>query len=581
MSILIKEVRVNGFRGLENFSIELDEITVLTGMNNSGKTSFLKAMQLALGQRNFISQDDFYIKNNKIVSRIVIDILIIPVDHQNKRLSDFTEEYEILFTTDRIKTNGVDSFIPLRTIVTYEPIKNNFKITQFVLNEWPEFNNGSQNWFEVNNGNKTVFIFDEIPYFYIDAQRDILDDTKLKNSYLGKMLSRIEYSEEQIRLIEDNIKDLNETAVSNSDILKNLKNVLKELDTAIGNKREGIDITPFTKKIRDLNKGLTIYYGDENDSFSMEYHGMGTRSWSSLLTLKSFILLLSKNAELESKIYFPIIAIEEPESHLHPNAQKRLYAQINEIKGQKIISTHSPYVANSAELTQIRNFYKLKGVECGKLDNDLLNDELKRKIRRQVTNTRGEMYFSKVIILFEGETEEQALPILFENYFGINNGAFGVDFIGVGGINNYLPFIIFSESFGIPWLILSDADNNALNIIYDQFKKSNSNKNYADVIVFLDNGNDFEKQLISDGFQDEIKKSILSLDEYTNEQHRQAKEPTRIIEVNNYNDNELYDYLISNKTKMSPIVATHIIKSSKSLSPKIVDLFEKIKNIIK
>ncbi|VVH66660.1 FIG131328: Predicted ATP-dependent endonuclease of the OLD family [uncultured Gammaproteobacteria bacterium] len=47
MSILIKTVRVAGFRGLENLEVELEQTTVLTGMNNTGKTSFLKALQIA------------------------------------------------------------------------------------------------------------------------------------------------------------------------------------------------------------------------------------------------------------------------------------------------------------------------------------------------------------------------------------------------------------------------------------------------------------------------------------------------------------------------------------------------------
>ena len=64
---------------------------------------------------------------------------------------------------------------------------------------------------------------------------------------------------------------------------------------------EGIEITPFTKKIRDLNKGLSIYYTDSKDSFSMEYHGMGTRKLdSSLLMLKAFISLLSKMPKTNS-----------------------------------------------------------------------------------------------------------------------------------------------------------------------------------------------------------------------------------------------------------------------------------------
>jgi len=61
MQILIRTIRVFGFRGLQNIELELEEITVLTGMNNSGKTSILKALQIALGNKQFISQDDFHI----------------------------------------------------------------------------------------------------------------------------------------------------------------------------------------------------------------------------------------------------------------------------------------------------------------------------------------------------------------------------------------------------------------------------------------------------------------------------------------------------------------------------------------
>jgi putative ATP-dependent endonuclease of OLD family len=167
---------------------------------------------------------------------------------------------------------------------------------------------------------------------------DILEDTKLRSSYLGKMLSKIEFSPKDIKDIEEQIKILNEKAVSSSDILSNIKTTLKELDTAMDTRSEGIEITPFTKRISDLNKGLTIYYTDSHESFSMEYHGMGTRSWSSLLTLKSFIALLSKNAEKEKSVFFPVLAIEEPEAHLHPNAQKKLLGQIDAIAGQKLFT---------------------------------------------------------------------------------------------------------------------------------------------------------------------------------------------------------------------------------------------------
>ena len=575
MSILIKTVRVSGFRALENVEVSLEKITVLTGMNNSGKTSLLKAIQLALGNRQFISQDDFFIKDVEAADQIIIDLLIIPLSIDGNQSAEFEADWEILLTTDRIRNDGSSSYVPLRTVVTYDPVNSTFKTQQYILNTWPSFI-VEVNWFDADNGKKTNFFFDELPFFYIDAQRDILEDIKLRNSYLGKMLSKIEYSQEDIESLEEQIKALNETAVNSSEILINIKQNLKELDTAMGSATNGVEITPFTKKIRDLNKGITIYYGDTQDSFSMEYHGMGTRSWSSLLTLKSFISVLKSNASTQNTVFFPILAIEEPEAHLHPNAQKKLYGQIANISGQKIISTHSPYIAATAELEQIRSLYKSDKVVCGKVSCTELTPEELRKISRQVVNTRGEIFFSKGIVFFEGETEEQALPILAKEFFGKTPVEMGVDFIGVGGCGNYLPFLRFAEALNIPWFIFSDAENTADKQIkasvQNQFQECGTLRAEIDAVVFLDDGNNFEKQLIIDGYQDEIKDALLSLGEYANERHKAAKK----ADIQAYDDDRLYEIITGIKTKFGPAIADSIVKSGKALPPKVAVLFDKI-----
>jgi len=584
MSILIKTVRIAGFRGLENIEVELEQITVLTGMNNTGKTSFLKALHLALGNRQFISQDDFFIRDNSTAKKIIIDLLIVPIDEENKQCEDFSGDWEILFTVDRIRTDGINNFVPLRTIIIFDTIKNSYKSQQFILKSWAEFKQDGVDWFDTETGNNTSFYFDELPFFYMDAQRDVLEDTKLRNSYLGKMLSKIEYSEEDKKEIEEQIKLLNEKAVNSSEILSIIKTTLKELDSAMDTSSDGIEITPFTKKIRDLNKGLTIYYSDNQDSFSMEYHGMGTRSWSSLLTLKSFIFLLSNNAKRKKSVFFPILAIEEPEAHLHPNAQKKLYGQINTIAGQKIISTHSPYIAATAELGQIRNFYKDKMVTCGRIRTDRLSSEDIRKINRQVINTRGEIFFSKVLVFFEGETEEQALPIFAQKYFGKTPVEMGVDFVGVGGHKSYLSFLRFAENLHIPWIIFSDAENTPEKkvklSVKKQFSECKTTKNEAECIVFLNEGNDFEKQLIADGFTDEIKQTIASFDIYENEQHRAVKEPKRLKEISEFSEFELHKIIKNDKTKYAPAIAEQIVKSDKNLPPKILELFNKIASVL-
>ena len=56
MNILIDTIRVAGFRGIKNLEVSLPRITVLIGTNNSGKTSLIKALQLATAATRVESQ---------------------------------------------------------------------------------------------------------------------------------------------------------------------------------------------------------------------------------------------------------------------------------------------------------------------------------------------------------------------------------------------------------------------------------------------------------------------------------------------------------------------------------------------
>ena len=78
-----------------------------------------------------------------------------------------------------------------------------------------------------------------------------------------------------------------------------------------------------------------------------------------MLTVKAFVELMAENHLHEEKPFFPVVAVEEPESHLHPNAQRTLYQQMRKDPlGQLIISTHSPYLPAISPLCGIRMLKK-------------------------------------------------------------------------------------------------------------------------------------------------------------------------------------------------------------------------------
>ena len=221
---------------------------------------------------------------------------------------------------------------------------------------------------------------------------------------------------------------------------------------------------------------------------------MGTRSWASMLTVKAFTELRAESHEKEAEPFFPILAAEEPEAHLHPNAQRTLYKQLIDVPGQVIISTHSPYIAGLADLHEIKSLRKpVNSAEVYQIRDDFKGDDL-RKLKREVVHSRGELLFSKAIVLSEGETEEQALPELFEAYTGIHPYALGINFVGVNGSGaKYRPFLILAKDLNLPVYIFSDGEDKTTKDLKEHYEKIFGPTDIEETsnITILD-GTDFE-----------------------------------------------------------------------------------------
>lgn len=104
--------------------------------------------------------------------------------------------------------------------------------------------------------------------------------------------------------------------------------------------------------------------------------------------------------------------LEEPESHTEPAGHRRIFNFINQLNAQTIVTTHSPYFLQQADLADVIHISLANGhSEIHRLDqNEFTFEELSR-IKREVIKTRGELLFTKVIVFCEGITESNALPI--------------------------------------------------------------------------------------------------------------------------------------------------------------------------
>lgn len=604
--IKIDEIRIDGFRGLKDFKMSLSETTVLTGMNNVGKTSVLKALQLLFGNSSFLAAEDLHIDNNGKSTQIIVDAKIIAIGEDGKRTANFSEVWEIAFGEANIKMDAEEySYVPMRVKYTFQTLQNSFNRDMHILNEWES---AGIAWQDLK-GKKSTIKGDYFQFHYLDAKRDIQDDLKVRTSYLGKMLGDVasNYNPEDVAELEKKISSLNAEAIEKSSVLKNIQESLKGIDTTMDSSGK-VYVSPFAKKLRDLNKCLTIHYGTEDSSFTMDYHGMGTRSWSSMLSFRAFVKQMCNSKNPDEEAFLPIIAIEEPEAHLHPNAQKQLYKQMNDMPGIKIISTHSPYVAACAELSELRGMYKSdEKTVCGSLPVTKLTSEEQRKIRQAVLTSNGELLFAKAIVLGEGETEVQALPIFCQQHLGLTPVESGLSFVDAKGYGNYYPFVALADAFQIPWYIFSDGENETqkglkklLKKTYGEDRALTEQKN----IFIIPDEKDFEGMLLVDGYKDEIEKAIEQLkgkgyiNEFIRENNHKSKKREKtsavcekchqniFIDVERIYDGEdgrltaLDDIMENNKAQLGPMLANSIIESGKTLPPLIVKLFDEIKKDI-
>ena len=512
MSILIDVVRICGFRGIKKLEVTLPRIAVLVGQNNAGKTSIVKALQLAIGDYSrYLSEEDFHIAQDDTRSdQILVDVRIVSLNSDGTISNEFSEDWLEEFG-DKIRQDVEGKqFLALRTLVKPDSIKGGFSVERYTLDQWVPVG-----WvdIEVVSKNRLRGKLQALQYISIDAQRDLHSELKERSSFIGKVLSTVEYNNADIIELEGMIKEVNQQAINKSQPLSTLKKHLNALNDSFDGKGQA-ELSPFPKKVRDLSKRFSVHFGEnESNSFSMEYHGMGTRSWASILTVKAMVELSNENHAAEAKPFFPIVAAEEPEAHLHVNAQRTLFKQMSEMPGQVIISTHSPYIASLSELENLRCLSKSEGtVAASQLIGGLDSEDIKT-LRREVMRLRGDILFSKALILFEGVSEEQILPAMFECYFSRSPFEVGVSCIAVGG-KNYKPFIKMAGSFGIPVFIVSDNDGNTQAEVQSQIVKTKQEtpltlNDDSFGISYLGHGNDIEAELLSLDMLDEIKKAIV------------------------------------------------------------------------
>jgi len=544
--IAVTDVRVSNFRSLGNIEVELGDLTVLIGANNAGKTSFLDALFAAIGAgRKLLTSDDIRLAYGEAMAPkervITVDVRIYPINTDGERAASFplgsfwTTLWGTSFVIDLDADLDLGEFIAFRTTLKWSISKAEYVIERKPLTEWRAF----ENWLEtpVTDKSVTATQLEPIALHYIDAKRDLDEDLRKQGSFWRRLTDDLGLPAEAIAELEESLSTINQQIVEKSAILGHLRTNLADLQGVVSADSAGIDISPVARKLRDLSKGVDVSFSTSGaQSFPLARHGMGTRSLASLLVFRAFASWRNMKAKEGGDKIHSVLALEEPESHLHPQAQRSLFAHIKAISGQRVVSTHSPYFAGQAQLEDLRLFIKNGGeTTATKLNlKELTNPDDVRKLQETVIESRGDLLFSRAVIFFEGQTEEQALPIWAQRYWGASIHELGFTFVRANG-TAYFPFVWLAKSLQIPWFIFADGEPIPLGKLEDALKKAKCKvAAQCSNVVVLPGGENFETHLIANDYLEEIEAALNelhgvkdALDQYIRKNHGKTYGPDK------------------------------------------------------
>lgn len=468
----LETIRLSGFQsfGLEPTELGLEDITYLIGPNGSGKTAALQALCRLFAfdpTLRRLQRSDFHVPFDEVEVPSERQ-LWIEADFLFPELADDEDNSTIAPHFGHMRLDEPEGIPRVRFRLT-ATIGLDGDIDETLMYVLDINADGSP----LNTAQVPRSERNHIQVHYLPARRDPADHiTYGTNALLGRLLRAVRWDAER-----DTIKQLTDQ-ISNSlaanPSVNAFSETLKTTWTTLHKGKFFADpkITFVASEIEALLRHLSVSFTPGHDDSLVDFSRLSDGQKSMLylsLVLSSQAIGRAVLAEEDISFdpdklrppVFTLVALEEPENSLSPHYLGRIVNALNimtkSADAQALIATHAPTMLRRVapelirylRLTQTRN----TRVTCIKLPEK--TDDA-HKFVREAVQAFPEIYFSRLVVLGEGDSEEIVLPRLFQAKGApVDESAVTIAPLGGRHVNHFWRLLSALE---IPYLTLLDLD---------------------------------------------------------------------------------------------------------------------------
>ena len=447
----LSRIQVKNFRNFHHLDVKLGPTSVFVGENSVGKSNLLFALRLILDPKlsdysRQLREEDFWDGLNEPVRKG--DSIKVEIEFQG-------------FKKDQ------EEFAVLQSYCVQGSVPDTARLTYAFRPKFPPSRNGAPSIEEyeflvyggLDERNRVDSNFRKwIPMEILPALRDAERDLAAwRQSPLKPLVESLSISDATLKSVAEGIDQATGQLLAEDDVRKLTQKIQSRLSIMVGNV---LEIDPSLGFVPTIPERLTRALRMFGDGHSRRPVGELSLGVDNLLYLLLLAIELERKESVSERAS-TILAIEEPEAHLHPHLQRLVFRDFLRRESPVLLTTHSPHIASVAPLKSVvllraaQNESSSIGTSTFQAD---LTDREVTDLERYLDATRAEILFARGVILVEGATELFLVPAVAER-MSKTLDQYGISVCSVHGVD-FVPYakLLGPKGLKIPFVIITDGD---------------------------------------------------------------------------------------------------------------------------